>query len=139
MVATADRQGIGGEADPCGEARMEMHKHSYTPRDPDTGAETDARTQGTHKATKPEKYTQAQAQKATVRHILSDPQAQQTHTHAPATALPGASPCPTHMEEGVAKTAGTLAPKHWLSAELQDGHGPQPPSLSLRLLLIKYP
>lgn len=32
-------KGLEVRQTPCGDTRMEMHKHSYTPRDPDTGAE----------------------------------------------------------------------------------------------------
>lgn len=67
-----------------------MQTHSYIPRDLDTGAETDAQTQGNPKATKPEKYTQTRQR--TNRQIHSDPQTlTDIHTHASTIALPGDS------------------------------------------------
>lgn len=56
-----ERQRIGGEI----ETLVEMpgwHKP--------TGTETDAQTQGNHKATKPEKYTQNQAEKERGRYTV---------------------------------------------------------------------
>lgn len=107
---------LGVRQTPCGDARMEMHTHSYTPRDLHPGAETDAQTQGAHKATEPEKYTdrpghsrcQVDAYRVTHR-------PRQAWTHNTPQRLPclGTSPCPfTRTEEEVAQTAEALAPKH---------------------------
>lgn len=71
--------------------------HSYIPGDPDTGAETDAQTQGYPKATKPEKYTQTQAQNGTGRYIQSEPQTlTDIHTRLNNCAAWGLLPVPSH-------------------------------------------